>query len=557
MDETERLLQERSAVASTQGAVLPPDDIEALLSQRSQQTGAPITAKSLPAEDKTQWGSTLKSAAINLPGSTWDVLKGIGQAVTHPSDTAGHIMDLAAGELSAVMPKSVNDFVDKYEVNPQSAAVARNTASNFNDTYKQGYGSAEGFKNKLANDPASVVADASTLFTGGASIFNKAGKLGQVLAKTGSTLNPLSTIPLAVKGGEKVADLSGSGLAYTLGSPLLTGVGGQTVKNAFNAGKSGKTDFWQNLSGEASMDDVVDSAKQNIKNMADKKSAAYKEGMINVNNDKSVLNFDGVDNAIKTAENKVSYNGQIVNKRAYQSVQEAKNAIDEWKAGDPNIFATPEGLDKLKRRIGDIQESLPFEENTARSAVGDIYNSVKNEISTQAPVYGKIMQDYSDASSQLSEITKAFSLGNNAAADTAIRKLQSVTRNNVNANYGNRSELAKILQEQGGNNIINALSGQAMNSWAGRGIGSHIGSAGALAGALTNPYSLAVLPFQSPKLVGAAAYGAGKTAAIPSKIAALLEKSMPNPTLEFIQKNGDKAKSLALLLQQMQQGNSQ
>jgi hypothetical protein len=112
------------------------------------------------------------------------------------------------------------------------------------------------------------------------------------------------------------------------------------------------------------------------------------------------------------------------------------------------------------------------------------------------------------------EIERALSLGDRASADTAIRKLQSLTRNNANTNFAYRKELANALKTQGGEDLMPALSGQALSSWtprglAGQGTALGIGATGALT---VNPGAAALLPLTSPRTVGLGAYGMGKLA---------------------------------------------
>ena len=121
------------------------------------------------------------------------------------------------------------------------------------------------------------------------------------------------------------------------------------------------------------------------------------------------------------------------------------------------------------------------------------------------------MSDYTEASETLKEIEKALSLNNRASADTAIRKLQSLTRNNVNTNYGNRLSLAQQLEAEGGKPFLNALSGQALSSPTARGLAGGVETATGIA-SFTNPAFLFALPLQTPRLVGESAYALGKVA---------------------------------------------
>jgi hypothetical protein len=131
---------------------------------------------------------------------------------------------------------------------------------------------------------------------------------------------------------------------------------------------------------------------------------------------------------------------------------------------------------------------------------------------------------------------RALSLGKGASTDTSMRKLQSVMRNNVNTNYGNRLDLARALEEKGGVEIMPSLAGQALNSWTPRGLGNVAVGATGLAGAAINPSILGALLFQSPRLVGEGAYLTGKAAKGVSKGA---EKISPATAALINALNGD------------------
>ena len=165
------------------------------------------------------------------------------------------------------------------------------------------------------------------------------------------------------------------------------------------------------------------------------------------------------------------------------------------------------GFDALKQRIDDLMPSS-LEAGQGRSAVSKIRYDVKQIIVKQNPEYAKTMKDYESAIELEREIERALSLGQKASADTAMRKLQSLTRNNVNTNYGNRLQLARALEQYGGANIMDRVAGQAMSSAVPRGIGG-IQAGGTAVASMTNPAFLATLPFQSPRLMGEAALATG------------------------------------------------
>jgi hypothetical protein len=146
--------------------------------------------------------------------------------------------------------------------------------------------------------------------------------------------------------------------------------------------------------------------------------------------------------------------------------------------------------------------------------VGDVYNSVKRQIEAQAPEYAKAMREYTQASELIDEITRSLSLGERATADTAMRKLQSVMRNNVNTNYGARTAALEALEQQGGRELVPALAGQALNDWVPRGIQRATGAglslgAGSMGGL---PAAAGAAAISSPRLMGEAAYLSGAAA---------------------------------------------
>jgi hypothetical protein len=109
-----------------------------------------------------------------------------------------------------------------------------------------------------------------------------------------------------------------------------------------------------------------------------------------------------------------------------------------------------------------------------------------------------------------SELKKALNLGNKASVDTALRKLQSVMRDNVNTNYGNRVNYAEMLEQASGKPIMAQLAGQALSSPTPRGLQKVLPSVTGAGAFALDPMLLATLPAQSPRLMGEATILAGK-----------------------------------------------
>ena len=325
-------------------------------------------------------------------------------------------------------------------------------------------------------------------------------------ALTGAAIG--GTLP----GGVKAAGLAGALLkrgaagVTTNALGLTTGAGGEAVNTAYQAGKKGGTSFLDNMRGNVPFDDVLSETKSALTKMRLDRGTQYRSGMTDIANDKTVIDFAPVDKAVGALQSMGNYKGQVINKNASGTVDEISGLVNQWKSLDPAEFHTPEGLDALKQAIGDIRDTTQFG-TAARKSADQAYNAVKAEITSQAPTYAKVMKDYSQASETLKEVEQALSLGNKASADTSMRKLQSLMRNNVNTNYGNRLSLARQLESNGAE-ILPAIAGQAMSSMTPRGL-QGLAATGAGIASIANPAALALLPTTSPRLVGEAAYGLG------------------------------------------------
>ncbi len=445
-------------------------------------------------------GEVAGRALRNIPSSFGSLVGNVVEAVTSPVQTAKSVLDLGAGILQNVLPESLVQAVGEDK-------ASREVASRVGQFYADRYGSVEGAKRAIAEDPVGVLADVSTLLTGGAMAAPRA--VAQPISRVASAIDPLA---IAARTTAKTAGLGGRGLANVVG--LTTGAGKESVTQAFEAGRRGgeaAEQFRANISGRADPTEVLDIAKANLNELNNLKQTEYRSGMVNIKNDKTVLDFADIDKGLQNATAKVTYKGKIVNENAARKLDEARTVVDEWKAADPVEFHTPEGLDALKKRVGDILESVPFEQKSTRAAVGDVYNSIKSSIQKQAPTYANTMKAYSDASEQIREIERALSLGKGASVDTAMRKLQSLMRNNVQTNYGSRLKLAQQLEKVGGQEFMPGLAGQALSSLTPRGLQTATAiPTGALAYGIGGlPSAGLSLLSSSPRAVGEAAYGLG------------------------------------------------
>ncbi len=397
------------------------------------------------------------------------------------------------------------------------------------------------------------------LSLGGAPAATALGKVGNAALRTGAgaatgyamagLVDPEQAgtgamIGGALPGAVKAAGMVGKGLRsageHILGA--MTGTGTEAIRGAVKAGQTGSKEFLENMRGDASFDDVVVAAKQGLKTMRAERAAQYRSGMVDIKADKSVLDMTPIVTAVDDLKSAGSFKGKVVNEKSAGIVKEIADKVDDWAKSAPEEFHTPEGLDALKQAVGDIRDSTQFGTN-ARRAADSVYNAIKSQIQAQAPTYSKVMKDYSEASTTLSEIERALSLGEKASKDTAIRKLQSLLRNNAQTNYGNRLNLAQTLEEKGGVNLGPSIAGQAMNTWTPRGLQKLMAGGGVPTLALMGePISAAILgAASSPRLIGETMYGLGRMSGATGGAARgmlgvtganpLLEEAMANPAL--------------------------
>lgn len=445
-------------------------------------------------------------AVANAPASSLELASNIMKPFAEPVETAQELYGLG---------KSVLGKMGITDASPEKA-------NQVGQYFKNRYGSVQNAMKSFASDPAGVLSDASSVLMGGGAIAAKLpgmARAGEMAITAGRAMSPSSLAVGAVKAPAKIA---------STGFGFSTGAGGRAVEEAAKAGFEGGergAQFAAQMRGTAPVTDVVESIKPALENMRRERSAAYRAGMGDISKDKTVLDFSNIDKSVADVRSTGIYKGQVIDKSAAEAWQKINDQVKQWEKLDPAEFHTPEGLDALKKSLGDIRDS--YQHGTpARLAADKAYNAVRSEIVKQAPSYSGVMKDYETASDLLKEIEQSLSLNPKAAIDTKVRKLQSLLRNNANTNYGRRVELGEMLAEKGATNLFPQLAGQAMSSWSPRGMTGALSGAGALYNTIQGitPTGVMMAAATSPRLVGEAAYKAGQVVGTPVKLAQMLAK---------------------------------
>ena len=430
---------------------------------------------------------------VNLPYSALETFAETGKALTVNLPETAQFMGKVAGDIIGVTDGE--------------------TIAAIGEHYANQYGTEQGFLEALAERPAEILMDASTVVGG-------LGAVGKV-AKATELSNLLDPVRLATRvakmpfqAGNVAAKATGEVGANVLG--VTTGAGAEAVKEAVRAGKTGGEKgaaFVENMRGGGDMEAILAQAREAVGNIRKDASEAYRNGMVDVAKDKTILDFQPIYDRLGKLRDRAFMGDKVKNPSAAAVYEKAKGIVDDWAAGDPAQFHTPEGMDGLKQRLGDLSNDFATDNNRrAASIATGIYGEVRDVIGKQAPGYYKVMKDYQTAAEKLADIERSLSLKTGAPVDTSIRKLQSILRNNANTNYGRRVDLGRTLEEAGADTMFPAMAGQQMSATSPRGLGAVTAGGGVLGAIPTGGTSLIALPLASPRLVGEAAYAGGRFA---------------------------------------------
>src|SRR5574337_751743 len=204
---------------------------------------------------------TLGSVVTNLPSDVYNIGKGTVNALIHPVETAKGIGNVALGGAEKLIPGQ------------QGSEPAFNAMV---DYFKNKYGSSEAIQNTLANHPAEVLLDLSTIFSGGGALAAKAGevskigtlaKIGEAAKQAGSVVEPLGMAAKAAKGA---VTSTGRLAGETVG--ITTGTGYGAVKQALKGGEEFTSATRHGISGE----DILKSTRDAFQTIKNERATGYR-----------------------------------------------------------------------------------------------------------------------------------------------------------------------------------------------------------------------------------------------------------------------------------------
>ena len=191
----------RFSVNAPDGSVIPVDAPDGATEQDAIAFAASIwkpkaVESGVPAPRQNYGAMEVPGAAIsNLPASAKRFAGGLYEAVTSPVQTLKAAADVAAGALQNVLPEKAVNFINQFDGNPEASKRAVEMANAVGGLYKERYGTYEGIKRTLAEDPVGAAADLSTLLTGGAAATGRVAPAVSSALKTAAVAtNPLSVV---------------------------------------------------------------------------------------------------------------------------------------------------------------------------------------------------------------------------------------------------------------------------------------------------------------------------------------------------------------------------
>ena len=525
IDESEVIFNSDDATARPHFLGDPERTSEALnIASTEPVDGATGDASSID-EAAMSGAQVLSQAMDNLGPSAVQFATDIIQPIISPVETWENFKGLGRGVYQLFTPGRQPD-----------EAKAEAVGKFFSDRY----GGWENIKRTMATDPVGFLSDLSLIISGGGLLAEKlpqaTGKLTSVaqkaatktIKKAGQLTDPIQMPGEVIRGTAAVAAASkipylGTAAdilkAATVDLPahvigVTSGASGDALKIAAEAGRRGgeyaKT-FLDHINNKVPIENVIDIAKAAVDELKTQRQATYLSRQAKMKKLTKPIDFGDIDKGLDGLESKGKFGEiEVRGTEPGKVLNNIKRLVNEFKKRDPAQYHTPIALDALKQAIYKQVQDLPYG-STSREIGMESYNIVKKSINESFPEYGKMMKDYEKMSGLIDELERTFNLspGQKGVKETAIRKLTSAMRNNVNTGWGRRSDLVKILsQTKAGRTLPAALAGRATEPLMPRGI-IRAGAAPLAAIVANAPSLLLGAPIFSPHLAGRAAHALG------------------------------------------------
>ena len=400
---------------------------------KSPLTSAPALANQPP----MSWQDSLSKASDKFLPDLKDQFYSIGQALIHPSDTLSAIGQIGSGIryklAKATGVQNVDDSsynimkqIAKFQKIPQDPNQQQRDEALVNhliNEYSTNFGSEEGFKRAIAEHPAGVLTDLSTLLGGVGGAAKAAGAVGDIssLAKAGQMASQAASMmdPIGV------AIKTATGLPIYGARKLAEGTSGlnsyyqkKITEAASSNNPTIRDDFFKFYSGDG---DPVEYIQRSDKAA----QAMYADELKDFVNQRGALTgnplFDPIFDAINQAKSQVNqYAGSKEFAKAREAIDAAQDLVNSRYFSSDPASKSMEGLNTLKQSIYDLKED--FNNPTAQRHLDSIYHGVKKSLTDANPKYADLMERYQDLKNGINDAKKLLAIGNKGGATQAMMK---------------------------------------------------------------------------------------------------------------------------------------
>lgn len=465
----------------------------------------------------------------NIPKSAAQFGRNLIEPFLHPIQTARGIGELASGTLQNVREMSPREFQGS------APKIDTRTADAAKQALIERYGSPSALKTTMIEDPVGFASDVSLVLGGTGSALARvggtAGKVGRVAETAAKVIDPIAATGRVVKA---VPNLAGKVVAPVTGFTSITSP--EIVRKAYEAGVKGGTAeqaFKGQMRGTAPIENMIHEVRGAVNNIRDARQTQYLRDMEAAKAQGAAappIDFAPIEEAVTTVRDRGKFKDKRINANASKAWDQIDTIVNDWSTSNPAEYHTIEGLDAMKRAIGDVREGLEIG-SPARSAANEVYSTVRSAIAQQAPDYAKAMEGYENASALLEDLDKSLATNNKSGINTTLRRLMTILKEDSSSGFGRNAKLGQVLEDSGADNLSYMLAGRSLKPVLPQGLrGGMSATAAAYYGASGSPWvGVPALLASSPRLVGETANALG-VASRPVKAASGAIESAYNAT---------------------------
>ena len=514
------------------GAKTPPAPAGRPVGGRPQpKPPAPVKAATPPPErdwSKTSMREVFSMAKKNALSDTGQYAKDIWGAVSRPKETLQALGDLAGGVGAQIGHKAFG-----IQYSPKDAKkleMARALEKHYGDIYSPVLrGDFGNVKRELAMRPVSTLSDISMIAgvpggaLKGAGVVAKAGSGAARLAGATATADRAAALAKGLKVAGNVASapaqfidplnlatkvasgvIGGAGTVARGTHSALSGVDADLLREASRAGNAPLGARGRGfLATNFGIENPTGTQMRFQKAFSDMKGESYGAHRQSIQGLVGEPTFSSAHGAIDAAHDVLSPGSAADPALRSRLVSDAHNALDivrqevldhEARAasGVPG-YGGIEGVDRLKRHIHEMAQNA---KGSTKSAIMDVYNTVRDSLISANPRYSDIMEASQEAINRAQDISKTLGTGNKTAASSAISKGLKASKTGAG-----KAMLDDLSQRDP--SLIARLAGHATSELGVRNITD------ALKWGANPLWTMGMGVVGSPKLAGLTHYGAG------------------------------------------------